>query len=91
MTLLDQIPVALCFPLTLVVTLFVIGKYAVNSNQAHAVLDNRRNSQRRNSQQDAGEPAQATGQRVHQPARRRGQTARSGVRNDPWAEYMEGR
>ena len=86
MTLLDQIPVALCFPLALVVTLFVIGKYAVNSNQAHAVLDNRRNSR-----QDAGEPAQATGQRVHQPARRRGQTARSVVRNDPWAEYIEGR
>ena len=86
MTLLDQIPVALCFPLALVVTLFVIGKYAVN------VLDNRQQpGTRRNSRQDAGEPAQATGQRVHQPARRRGQTARSGVRNDPWAEYIEGR
>ena len=86
MTLLDQIPVALCFPLALFVTLFVIGKYAVNSNRAHAMLDNRRDSQ-----QDAGEPAQATGQRVHQPAKRQGQTARSGVRNDPWAEYLEGR
>ena len=86
MTLLDQIPVALCFPLTLVVTLFIVGLYASNHNRAHAALDNRRASQ-----QDAGEPAQATGQRVHQPAKRQGQTARSGVRNDPWAKYMEGR
>lgn len=86
MNTLDQIPVLFCFPLTLVVTLFVIGKYASNHNRAHAMLDNRRNSQ-----QDAPQPARATGRRVHQPATRQGQTARSGVRNDPWAEYLEGR
>jgi choline-glycine betaine transporter len=86
MTLLDQIPVLFCFPFALVIVLFIVGLYASNHNRAHAMLDNRRNSQ-----QDAGEPAQSTGQRVHQPAKRQGQTARSGVRNDPWAEYMEGR